>query len=195
MYITIQRLSPSLLDDFLYYFDHVGFTDHPEWAGCYCLESHMTLDMEAEIEADGVRGRREKAKELVNAGIMNGYLAYDGNKAIGWCNADDKRNYCRICENREYGENKSKEKVKVIYCFDIAPEYRGRGIASKLLDRVLTDAAADGYDVAEGYPDKGQTGIYQYHGPKKLYETYGFTLYKEIPACYIMRKTLKIGEM
>ena len=47
---------------------------------------------EEAIKPFGVKGRREKAKELILAGVMNGYLAFDGEKVIGWCNSDDKRN-------------------------------------------------------------------------------------------------------
>ena len=34
--IVIKRLSPNLLDDFLYFFDDIAFRDNPEWSHCYC---------------------------------------------------------------------------------------------------------------------------------------------------------------
>lgn len=32
-------------------------------------------------------------------------------------------------------------------CFEIAPEYRGKGVAAALLNRVISDAKAEGYDI------------------------------------------------
>ena len=32
MEIIVKPLSIDLLDDFLYYFDNIGFTDNPEWS-------------------------------------------------------------------------------------------------------------------------------------------------------------------
>ena len=36
----------------------------------------------------------------------------------------------------------------------VLPEYRGKGIATKLLERVCADALADGYEAVEVYPAK-----------------------------------------
>ncbi len=34
--------------------------------------------------------RMEKAMELVQNGEMQGYLVYEGNDVIGWCNVNDR---------------------------------------------------------------------------------------------------------
>ncbi|MBE5962746.1 MAG: GNAT family N-acetyltransferase [Lachnospiraceae bacterium] len=191
MDIIIQKLKPELVEDFLSYFDHTAFSDHPEWAGCYCLESHLDEKAQEELKPFGIKGRREKAKELVLDGIMNGYLAYDQEKVIGWCNADDKRNYWATGSAKDDAKKEDKtEMVKVVYCFDIAPGYRGEGIATKMLQKVCEDAKAEGYQYVEGAPMKGDTGAYQYHGTIGLYEKMGFEQYQENDYFYIMRKTI-----
>jgi len=35
---------------------------------------------------------------MVRSGIIQGYLAYDSDLAIGWCNANDRLNYYRVGE-------------------------------------------------------------------------------------------------
>lgn len=185
--ILIKQLTPSLADDFLSYFDTDAFSDHPEWAGCYCLESHLRDDAEKFLDAGGRSSRRQRADELIRTGTMNGYLAYADGKVVGWCNTDDKRCYCRVAGNVEYATG---GRVKAVYCFDIAPQYRGRGIALKLLEQACEDAVSEGYEFIEGYVYKDMTGVYQYHGPEALYAKSGFFRYRETKTCVIMRKPL-----
>ena len=107
MEIVVKKLSSDMADDFLDYFDNTAFTDHPDWSACYCLESH--LDKETEEKLSEKPDRREKAKELILNGVMHGYLAYDKEKVVGWCNADDKINYTPILENKEYLTDQNKK--------------------------------------------------------------------------------------
>lgn len=41
MEIETKKLTPDMADEYLRYFEEVAFTDHDEWANCYCLESHL----------------------------------------------------------------------------------------------------------------------------------------------------------
>ncbi|MDE7295287.1 MAG: GNAT family N-acetyltransferase, partial [Oscillospiraceae bacterium] len=153
----------------------------------YCLESHLKNEGEITVGAD----RRKKAEELIINRIMTGYLIYDGERAVGWCNAGDKTNYVPVCEKNEFRtEDDEKGRVKILYCIDIAPEYQGKGLAGIMMERFLSDAAKEGFSYAEGYPFTDRDFIWQYHGPVRLYEKFGFKLYRECPDFYIMRKTL-----
>lgn len=77
MSITLKRLTPELCEDFLSYFDNVAFSDHEDWAFCYCLECHLDRETQ-ENTAKNKPLRRKMAKNFVNTGVMQGYLAYDG---------------------------------------------------------------------------------------------------------------------
>ena len=78
-------------------------------------------------------------------------------------------------------------KTKIVYCFDIAPEYRGKKIADMLLRRVTDDARAEGFDAVEGYPFTDDAYAYQYRGPQRLYEKHGFKLFREADWVCLMR--------
>lgn len=135
--------------------------------------------------------RREKAKELILQGVMNGYLIYDEDKVIGWCNAGDKMDYAPVCENEAFFTDKlEKGMIKILYCIDIAPAYRGKGIANQVIKRVLEDAREEGYLYVEGYPFTDEDFTYQYRGPARLYRNHGFQLYRKEEWVYIMRKAV-----
>lgn len=191
--MVIRPLVPELCEDWLQYFDNIAFQDHQDWAFCYCLEGH--LDRKTQEEWTNPGERREKAIELIHAGVMQGYLAYLGNKVIGWCNVNDRENYPYLTGMfREIGyrtEEPAGTRVKVIFCFLIAPEYRGKGVAQKLLEQLCKDAAQDGYDYIEVYPFADEKFEFQYHGTCRMYERNGFTEAADLKYVKVMRKNLK----
>ncbi|MCI8709790.1 MAG: hypothetical protein HFG98_09675 [Dorea sp.] len=121
-----KKLTLEMSDDFLCYFDNDAFSDHEEWSACYCLQSHLSREEDAECILK--EERRRKAEELVRQGVMTGYLVYDGGRVVGWCNAGDKSGYGPVCEDEDFFTDRvEKGKIKVLYCMDIAPGYREGG--------------------------------------------------------------------
>lgn len=187
MSIEIKKLVPELCEDFLYYFDNVAFSDHPDWSYCYCLEGHLTEKEDDELSERA--DRREKAREMICAGTLNGYLLYDGEEVVGWCNCGDKMNYKRIC-NENLTDDIKRGEIKIIYCITVAPEYRGQGLSHMIVERFCEDAADEGYLFAEAFPFTDRAFEYQYRGPIKLYEAHGFKMYAEKDWYIVMRKDL-----
>lgn len=184
--IRFEKLTPLMADDFLHYFENEAFPENDSRSCCFCLESHLPN----ESEYTAIEDRREKARELILKGIMTGYLIYDNNHVIGWCNTGDKTDYLPIYENDEFRTDDERGKVKVLYCIDIAPNYQGKGIANIIMEKVLSDAKEEGYSYVEGYPFVDTDFVWQYHGPVRLYEKYGFEMYGKKSWFYIMRKAL-----
>lgn len=191
--ITIRPLDPEGCGDWLDFFDHIAFQDHGEWAFCYCLEGH--LDRKTQEEWTNPEERRQKAIELIQVGEMQGYMAYLGRKVIGWCNINDRENYHYLTEMFEtigyHPQEPEGTRVKSIFCFLIAPEYRKRGVAQCLLHRVCGDAAKDGYDFVEAYPFADEGYEFPYHGTIRMYEHNGFTEGADLQFVKVMRKRLK----
>ena len=107
MNIEIKTLTKELINDYLKFFDNIAFSDHKDWSYCYCCGFHFN-DNDMQIihtkkEKDGTlaEGLRNEAISLINEGIIQGYLAYEKNNIIGWCNCNTKTNYKRLCTRNE----------------------------------------------------------------------------------------------
>ncbi len=193
MDITVRKLNQTLEKDFFCFFDNNAFSDHKEWSGCYCMFYHMTDEMRAENEKRGVMNNREYAKEYIRENKLQGYLAYAEGKAVGWCNANDKHAFYGYSRENspEVWENIPDCKTKLVTCFVIAPKYRGKGIATRLLEYIIDDAKGSGYECVEAYPLKGEHNSFEhYHGPLVLYKKLGFETVGETERMYIARKLL-----
>ncbi|MCP4755542.1 MAG: GNAT family N-acetyltransferase, partial [Proteobacteria bacterium] len=143
METEIKPLSAETLDDYLYFFDNMKFHDHPEWSVCYCYSFHYVGAAE---EWRNKEKNRSAVIDLVKENRMHGYLAYIGERPIGWCNANDKLNFERLRLKDELWDNDD-HKICSVVCFLIDPDQRGKGIASKLLKRVCMDYSKLGYDI------------------------------------------------
>ncbi|GHU71207.1 hypothetical protein AGMMS49992_04810 [Clostridia bacterium] len=202
--VEISPLTKDNAHAFFDFFDNRAFTDHAEWSCCYCTYYHVCSEDEKafgeQIEAagggvDGLRTTlRGAAAQFIEDGTLRGYLAFADGLPVGWVNANDKTSYKRFDHDDRLsafirGDNA--ERVKSITCFTIAPEFRGQGIASALLERVVSDARADGYPAVEGYPrahDKREP--FDFYGPNHMYEKSGFTKARETGNVAVMRKVL-----
>ena len=160
--VVIRRLEPKLCGDWLYFFDNIAFQDHQDWAFCYCLEGH--LDPKTQEEWTDVKERREKAVELIQAGEMQGYLAYRADKVIGWCNVNERKNYRYLTEMFR----------KIGYQADEAEDIR----------------AQEGYAYVEAYPFADDQLEFQYHGTSGMYERNGFKEAADLQYVKVMRKEL-----
>ena len=192
MDVEIRPLSPDLAEDYLHFFDHVGFTDHPEWSQCYCLAFHFEPAWDAEDEGQD-NPWRERAAQFVRNGRIRGYLAYVDGQVAGWCNANDREYYCQLAKRKELWDRATQGKrVKSVVCFTVAPALRGQGIATRLLARACEDAAQEGYDFLEAYPTRGKADCYaHHHGPPELYSKYEFYVHKKCKHDCVMRRDLK----
>ena len=91
---AIRPLTAELTADYLDFFDHRAFTDDNPNGPCYCTspnqEEEQIKKMVSEFESFGVKETlRKYAAEMLGRNMIHGYLAYDGDQSIGWCNAAD----------------------------------------------------------------------------------------------------------
>ena len=192
--ITIKHLTAELNDDYLDFFDHRAFTDDNPNGPCYCTSPNQDKEeiqrMIGEFKTFGVKDTlRKYAAEMLSKNKIQGYLAYDGKLAVGWCNAADMDSYIGFVP--EFARKNACGKTISVVCFEIAPEYRGMGIASALIDRVCEDAKAGGYAAVEGYAKvSDRRNDFDYQGPVRLYQKAGFTEAARENGQVIMRKVL-----
>lgn len=208
--ITIKELMPDLIEDYFDFFDNRAFSDGSPYYPCYCNAFNLSLEQlkrdvfdKASKYGDGKEGLRlalrASAWQMVQSGIIRGYLAYDNDTPIGWCNSNDRLNYYRVGEfdiddppeDSEPSDCPNRGFIKSVVCFEISPEYRGQGIAGKLLDRVCQDAATEGYTFVEAYPkEEARDSNLSFTGPYKLFKSANFTEYARSGSTIIMRKEL-----
>ncbi len=195
MEIEIKVLTADRVDDYLRFFDTEEHSDelkeHKCYCVCWCSDDHRTgLDRMSTAEK-----RRELARKYVLAGLIKGYLAYEGPRVVGWCNANGRKE-CRHCISwlRTMRDVKiaeaSEANVKSVFCFTIAKDHRRKGIASQLLKKVCEDAKAEGYDSVEAYPKKVMKLMDAFEGPAGMYQKQGFVIEQELGDFLVMKKAL-----
>lgn len=196
MEITIKPLTPELKADYFNFFENRAFTDNSPYR-CYCQMYQMTKE-QANAAFDKLHGTdlghaaRKIAEYQIDLGILRGYLAFVDGMCIGWCNANDKANFpIKSCTGAHFHASTEKRE-KAVVCFEIAPEYRGKGVATALLQRVIDDAKNEGYIAVEGFPVK-RDERYEWDcvGPVRLYEKAGFSKVSEKDGRMVMRMELK----
>lgn len=195
MEYEIRSLSADLVNDYLTFFDMEDHSDnkaeHKCYCVCWCSDDHRTgLD-----RMSSAQKRRELAEEYVKSGLIKGYLAYEGDRVVGWCNANGKSE-CRHCISwlRTLQEvplpPSSEERVKSVFCFAVAKDHRRKGIATQLLKRVCEDAGKEGYQAVEAYPKKAVKGLDDFEGPLAMYKRQGFVTEADLGEYLIVKRRL-----
>lgn len=194
--IDIRKLTPSRADDYVRFFDATPHADGKEEHKCYCV--WWCGDDSEGKDFSSVEKRRDYALRCVKNNSIQGYLAYCDDEVVGWCNANTKSDCLKCyCWRRFMGSVPVEEpgagiRVKSIFCFAIAPGMKRRGIARRFVERVCRDAAEDGFDFVEAYPNKEFIDEEEdFMGPAEMFLKSGFAVHGETEQKFIVRKRLK----
>ena len=192
--ITIKQLTPELNADYLDFFDNRAFTDNNPNGPCYCTSPNQDEEsikqMVSEFKDFGIKQTlRKYAEEMLKKNMIHGYLAYDGDLSVGWCNAADIDSYAGFVP--DFARENTCGKTISIVCFEIAPEYRGKGVASAFIEKVCQDARLKGFVAVEGYAKlSDKQNEFDYQGPVHLYQKAGFIEVMRKDGQVVMRKEL-----
>jgi len=192
--IIIKQLTAELNNDYLDFFDNRAFTDGNPNGPCYCTSPNQDEEsikrMVCEFKLFGVKESvRKYAVEMLNKNMIHGYLAYDGETSIGWCNAADMDSYVGFVP--EFARKNACGKTISIVCFEIAPDYRGKGVASAFIEQICKDAKIKGYAAVEGYAElSDERNEFDYHGPFRLFQKAGFSEVARENGQVVMRKII-----
>lgn len=175
--IDVRPLGPHLLDDYLDFFDNRAFADNPRWASCYCNLFYIDPADKAWRDYTGDENRAAVA-DRITRGQMPGYLAFDGDTAIGWCSAAPMAMVPAFTGDAIA----DKDRVGAIMCFLVDAGYRHRGIARHLLRAACAGFRHEGLAFAEGNPNpEATTEAANHRGPLELYLSEGFTHHRDDP--------------
>lgn len=187
MAIKIKSLTKDLKTDYLFFFDNMDYKENPDWGKCYCYDYHFT----GEVATCTREMSRAAVSNLIDESNLSGYLVFDNDKPVGWCNANNRANYQRLLKDYDYVDNPT-DKVCSIVCFLIHPDYRRQGIAHQILDKIIKDYSNTDYDYFEAYPKKEEFSCGgNFKGPLGLYQKYDFKIHKTYDDYYVMRRKIR----
>jgi ribosomal protein S18 acetylase RimI-like enzyme len=189
MNITIKQLGPNIIDDYLYFFDNIAFVDNKEWDGCYCVFYHHDKNIK-DWMARTKNDNRNMAINLINQGKLKGFLAFDNEKPIAWCNVNEK-NLFFFDKNLNKVYCDIDNKIISIVCFLVSHKYRRRGISTLLLKEIINHYQKSSKAFLEAYPFTNVIKDSEnYHGPLELYTKNGFYIDKEYDKYFVMKYKL-----
>jgi len=164
--LTFKRLSVDSLHDFLDYFDHEAFVDNEKWAGCYC-QFYLNDPAMAVSQPTSKELNRQSACDRVASGDMDGFLAYQDGKVVGWVAAGSSLLFPGLPD--------AEDKLARILCFVIHPDHRGDGVATSLLQHALGDLTARGFSAVQAAPYTApEMQSKNYRGHLSMYQKAGF---------------------
>jgi GNAT superfamily N-acetyltransferase len=180
--MTIRRLTPQLLDDYLAFFDGPAFADNPDWAPCYCyypyaVEGGATDEAGDAFLARSAEANRQAITEAITCGRAEGYMAYVDGRVVGWVSAAPRERYPQWALLP--GDS---ARTGVTPCFTIDPRWRRRGIARRLLTAAIDGLRADGMLRLEAGPYADpQDDAHRYRGTVELYGSAGYVRVADLP--------------
>jgi len=178
--IKLTRLSPDSLHDFLEYFDHRAFLNDEDWAGCYC-QAYIHPPGTPEEEVFGEGKARQSACDMVEAGKMDGYLAFQDDKVIGWCAAGESKLFAALPD--------AEDTLARIICFNIDPDMRQQGVAGTMLDLVIEDLIERGFAAIEAAPSSNEANERSFQGTVSMFQKRGFEKIIELPTGQVLMRS------
>lgn len=165
--MEVRRLTPDLDAALL---EFLG--DEADGRGfCYCA-AWWCPTWEAWKSRTPDENRAERLA-LLARGERDGYLLFDGGRAVGWCQAGPRDRLPKLVAQYGLAPDPS---AWAVTCFEIAPSHRGKGAAAFLLRGVLEDLRARGAGRVQGFPRPG-AGLepgQAWTGPEGLFRSAGF---------------------
>jgi ribosomal protein S18 acetylase RimI-like enzyme len=129
---------------------------------------------------------RALRESLLERGEYDGYLVYVDDEPAGWCQAGPRDRLEKLA--RQFALPPDPQ-TWAITCFQIAPAYRRKGLATTLLREVLRDLRARGVRRVEAFPKRGEALDVDdlWNGPEAMFRAAGFTVMQDDPVRPVLR--------
>jgi GNAT superfamily N-acetyltransferase len=132
----------------------------------------------SEFNASKGEGNRRGMKKLVGAGVLTGILAYEGERAVGWCSVAPRSDFGALARSRVLAPVDDAPVWSVV-CFFVARDRRHSGLTERLLDAAVRSAKAQGARIVEGYPVEpgpaGTADAFAFTGLASVFVRAGFS--------------------
>jgi GNAT superfamily N-acetyltransferase len=185
MSLTIRPLTPDLWPALEDLFGKSGACN-----GCWC----MYWRIGSEYHKRAREKNRRAFRHIVTHGPPPGLLAFDGQRAVGWCQLTPRDELGWLAHARFF-ERADDVRVWSISCFYIRRGYRRKGVMSALIAAALQLAKRSNAPAVEAYPvDTAQPGGTSnvFTGTMSAFRRAGFTtVARRVPSRPIMRHDLE----
>ena len=145
--------------------------------GCWCMAYRISGSLPAPPRGKTrAQALRAMLKALVDAGQPPGLIGYRGRTPVGWVSIGPRDDYAKL---RRSPVMKAVDDTPVwsIICFVVPAQYRGQGLARRLLEGAIDYAARRGATAVEAYPvDKPGRCADEamWFGAKSMFDAAGF---------------------
>ena len=166
MSFVVRRLVAGLRDDFY----RVHSEEHcAEWCRCVAWWVDSWDGWGERTAAENLRLR----EELFDRGEYDGYLLFESDRPIAWCQVGPRDRLMRLARQFELEPDPG---AWAVTCFVVVPAARGRGVAKELLAGVLEDLPARGARRVEAFPRTGDALELSelWNGPESMFRAAGF---------------------
>ena len=184
MPIEIKPLTPELAETFAAFLGGVDFSATPHWSSCYCRSYYLDCPLEEWMARKAEQNRAESV-QAIQSGNMTGYLAFENGDCVGWCSANDAKEFRRI-----YGDIQpycGDKKVGCTVCYVIRPDMRQKGVARALLKYAVDDFTVKGYNAMIALPfESKETPQKRYRGTLNMYLDAGYREIASEGAVYVL---------
>lgn len=159
------------------------FGERGACGGCWCMAWRLR---QAEWERRRGADNRAAFRRLVLAGRVPGVLAFEGERAVGWCSVAPRADFDGLAAKRSLATDWDAGTWSVT-CFFLAKEARGRGVGTRLLRAAVTLARASGATRLEGYPavpprdGNALPSAFAWTGLPAMFEACGFRPLASVP--------------
>ena len=150
------------------------FGERGACGGCWCMWFRLS---QKDFEANKGEGNRSAMRRLVDSGEIPGILAYNNNRAVGWCSVAPREKFTRLQRSRIL---KPVDDLPVwsIVCLYVDRKIRRMGVSCRLLAAACDFVKSQGGKIVEGYPVEPKKGsmpdIFAYHGLASAFLQAGF---------------------
>jgi len=143
--------------------------------GCWCMWWRLPRPA---FNAGKGDGNRRAMKRLVDAGKVPGILAYEGERAVGWCSVAPRADFGGLARSRVLAPVDDTP-VWSVTCFFVAKDRRHAGVTGELLEAAVRYAKSKGARIVEGYPvepgEGGTADAFAWTGLASVFRRAGFT--------------------
>jgi GNAT superfamily N-acetyltransferase len=150
------------------------FGKHGACGGCWCMWWRLKR---SEFVKQKGEGNRKAMKHIVGSGEIPGILAYEDNKAIGWCSVGPREVF-KTLERSRILKPVDSQAVWSVVCFFVAKPLRRKGLTVRLLEAAIEYVEKQGGKIVEGYPSEPNRDLpdaFVYTGLTSAFRKAGFT--------------------